>query len=1074
MSNEITKKYTGPIAWMAQNHVAANLMMLIILIGGFITLSRLKQEIFPEFEIDLVVITCPYPGASPSEVESGILLTLEEKMRSVDGVKAINATAKEGVGVVSLELLTGANRDKVLNDVKNVVDRITSFPEDMETPSVALADRKIPVITVVVSGDEDHATLHSISEVVRAELLNRPEISQVVVGGVKPLEISIDIKKETLEEYNLSLTQIAQQIRLFSLELPGGSVETKGGTFLVRLSDRKLKGEEFENVIIKTGQMGGEVRLGDIAKIRDGYSDVDLEYKFNGKPAVTITAYRIGKETPTEVAASVRQYLAENQNRFPESVQLSMWDDNSVLLKQRIELLVRNATTGLILVIIVLALFLQKRLALWVAVGIPVSFFGTFFLMGPLDASINMITLFALIITLGMVVDDAIIIAENVYHKMKKGIPPLQAAIEGAQEMTVPVTFSILTTIAAFFPLLVIPGVMGKIFYLIPVIVISVLFFSWMESFFILPAHLGHNAEQKENWLTKRLAWLDRLQERCNSWLKEFIEEKYQPFLRMVLKHRYLAIAFAVASLFLVIGTLPAGILKFNFFPATEGEIVSADLRLTYGIPMDRTEEVAKLLLSTCNKTLEELNAVESTRGIFSRIGQTGSSFGPGGASLSSGSHLISILVDLGPSDERDFSIREFSTLWKKNLPVIPGTESFKIGGGDGPRAGKDIDIELYHRDIKMLGEASIWLADKFREYEALTDVENSFTGGKPQMDFKLRPGAYNLGITSRDVGVTIRNSFYGAEALREQRGRNEMKVVVRLPKDQRKSEYDIENMLIPTRSGTYVPLASVASMTRGTAPTEINRLDGERVVNVSAEMKPGTISGNEMLASLKGQRKGPVSKRLEEKGRIKSEKSLFVEMQEKFPGIKWGLGGQQKAQKESFASLGPNFLMALLVIFTLLAIPFKSYFQPIIVMTAIPFGIVGAFTGHLLLGYDLSIISAMGIIALSGVVVNDSLVLVDATNKYRLQGLTVTESLIRAGMRRFRPIMLTSLTTFFGLLPMIFETSRQARFLIPMAISLGFGILFATVIVLLIVPALYIWLERIRFRLGYIAESEI
>ncbi len=613
-SSELKKEYSGPIAWMTKNHVAANLLMFIILIGGFFSALKMKQEVFPEFDIALVTVSCIYPGSSPDEVEQGILLVIEEAVRGIDGIDEITATATEGTGSVNIKLLNDANSNKVLNDVKNKIDRITNFPEDMETPSVSLATSKLSVITVIISGEEDHGTLHGIAEKVRSDLLASPDISQVELSGIKPLEISVEISRENLESYGLTLSQVARQIKAFSVELPGGSVETSGGAFMIRVADRRLYGDQFENISIKGSVSGKEVLLGDIAEIKDGYADVDLQYRFNGEPAVAVTAYRVGKETPTKVAESVKKYLENEGADYPESIKMTTWDDTSILLDGRIRLLLKNALSGLVLVIIVLSLFLQKRLAMWVALGIPVSFMGTFLLMPGFDASINMITLFALIITLGMVVDDAIVIAENVYHKMNKGLPPLQAAIEGAQEMAMPVTFSILTTIAAFTPLLMMPGVMGKVFYLIPVVVIMVLIFSWLESFVILPAHLAHGG--KEGKIAKMFHWVDILQEGTNRKLASFIENRYEPTVRKVIEHRYIALSFAFALLIVVLGMRPAGILKFNFMPKIDTDVVGATLRLPYGTPLEQTEEVAATLLEGAQGALSELDTEPTSRGV--------------------------------------------------------------------------------------------------------------------------------------------------------------------------------------------------------------------------------------------------------------------------------------------------------------------------------------------------------------------------------------------------------------------------------------------------------------------------
>lgn len=1079
MSPELEKQQRGPIGWMATNPVAANLLMLILVIGGFISVIKMKQQVFPTIDLDILSVSCVYPGADPAEVEQGVLLLVEEAVRGIDGVKEVTATANDGVGSVLIELQKDANSSKVLNDVKNEVDRITNFPDAMEAPSVSLLSTKENVIGVIISGDEDLAVLHSIGEKVRSDLLATTTISQVEITGTRPLEIAIEISRQNLEAYGLTLNQVAAAIKASSLDLPAGSMDTKGGTVMVRLKDRRLKGEEFENLVIRGAAGHGEVRLGDIATITDGYADTDNEYLFNGKRAIVITAYSVGKETPLKVAARVRKYVKKIRGIYPDNVKFTIWNDYSVVLKGRMQLLVTNAIQGLILVIIALSMFLQKRLAMWVALGIPVSFLGTFLMMPGLGGTINMVTLFAFIITLGMVVDDAIIIAENVYHKMNKGIPPLQAAIEGAKEMAMPVTFSILTTVAAFIPLLMMPGIMGKVFYSIPVVVILVLLFSWVESFFILPAHLAHGIHKKGkfDFLT---SWIDRLQESSNAKLKWFIENKYEPALRYILHHRYVFIALAFAGLIMVVGTVPAGLIKFTFMPKIDGDLVGATVRLRSGVGIEETQKVAEKIQIAARKTLDSLDTGHLSKGIFVRIGESGVGGGPVSGTMTS-SNLLSVQIDLGESAKRDFGSQQFANAWKKRLPEFPNVESFSLKTMHGPDAGKDVDFKLVGSDQEELALASKWLAHKLSDYNELTDIENSFTAGVPQLDFSLKPGASELGITSATVANALRSALYGAEATREQRGRNELRVMVRLPKSQRVSEYDIENFLIPTAKGTMVPISSVATLKRGVAPTQITRDNGSRMIEVSADVLPGGHSGDEMMTILTGAPKSPIAKfkakRAAEKAARRGEKiqpSLIQEMYAKFPGIRWVTGGQQKEMHESMGSLIPNFFMALLVIYTLLAVPFKSYVQPIIVMTAIPFGIVGAIIGHLLLGYNLSIMSMLGIIALSGVVVNDSLVLVDASNKYRARGMTVTESLVTAGKRRFRPILLTSITTFFGLMPLMFSRSMQARFLIPMAISLGFGILFVTVIVLLIIPALYIWLERILCRLGFVDEKDI
>ena len=1033
------KDQRGPIAWMAKNVVTANLLMVMVMLAGVVGLFGVKQEVFPEFNLDLVRVTVPYPGASPSEVEQGINLAVEEEVRGVDGVKHVTSSASEGAGTVVVELVAGTDANKALADVKSAVDRIITFPEDAEKPLVALVSRRRQVISVAISGDQDLATLHAVAEKARAGLLDNPDVTQVEVQGVPRLEVAVEVRRETLESYGLTLDGIAQQIRRASLELPGGEIETRGGELLIRLSDRRRTSDEFANIVLRGTEGGAEVRLGDVATIKDGYTDDDRATFFDGKPAIQITAYRLGKETPKSVAAAVRGYLEELRAELPDNVQVTVLSDDSERLTERLDLLVRNARLGLILVLVVLALFLRIRLAGWVALGIPISFLGALAAMPGTDLSINMVTSFAFIVTLGIVVDDAIIVGENIYTKLQAGRPPLEAAIEGAREMAVPITFAVLTTVVAFSPLFFVPGVIGKIFKLIPSVVCLVLIVSLLESFFILPAHLGHSKPTRSGFLMR----IDRLQQRVADGLEWLIVHTYRPVLARVLRYRYMALAAGIGCIVLTVGIVGSGLVPFSFFPKLEGDRVTAAARLPYGSSEERALEVRRILEKSARSAIEQLGGNQDVRGVVTMLGESRAGGGPNPGMPEVGSHVIGVDVNLVAGEKRDFTAAEFSKVWAQRTPRIAGLRSLTFNHSTGPGAGAAVDVQLVHTDTAVLARASEELAGSLREYRALTNIENSYSTGKPQLDFHLLPQARTLGLTGNDVARQLRGAFFGAEALREQRGRNEVRVMVRLPEDQRTSEYDLERLRIKTPEGGDVPLAYVAKFERTTAPTVINREDGKRVVNVRGELAPGVKSPREVLSSL--------------------EASVLPELRKAHPGLKTNLVGAQRTQGEAFRSLGKNYVLALFAIFALLAIPFKSYSQPSIVMAAIPFGIVGAVLGHLVMGFEMSIISMFGVIALSGVVVNDSLVLIDATNKFRASGMSAYDAVVAGGQRRFRPILLTSLTTFLGLAPMIAETSVQARFLIPMAISLGFGILFATFIILLLVPALYLLLEDAR-----------
>jgi multidrug efflux pump subunit AcrB len=1033
----------GPLAWMTRNSVAANLLMLVLVVGGLFAALRLKQEVFPEFDLDTVQVRVAYPGASPEEVEQGILLSVQEAVRGLDGVKRVEAEAREGMGTVSVLLLLGADPDVVHADVKAEVDRITTFPEDAEKPEVTIGKNRRQVISVILSGPHELRALHDLAERARADLLALDEITQVEIEGVPPLEIAIEVPRENLEKYGLDLQTIANTVAGASLELPAGTLETRAGQILVRVADRRRLGHELRDVVVRRTPTGAQIRLAEIAHIVDDYEDIDQYSLYDGEPAVRITAYRVGDETPTSVARAVGAYVDRLRAELPESVTLHIWEDDSQVLRDRIDLLLNNAAIGLALVLLILALFLDLRLAFWVGLGIPISFLGAMFILGATDVSINMVSLFAFIVTLGMVVDDAIVVGERVFTKREEGLPPLQAAIEAAHEMAMPVTFAILTTIAAFAPLFFVPGTMGKIFNIIPVVVVAVLVLSLIESFFVLPAHLAHSRGARPGGLGP----FARLQAGVRGGLRWVIERTYRPAVEAAVAVRYLTIAVAAALLIVTAGFVFSGKIPFNFFPSLEGDVVRAEVRMPYGTPIETTEAISADLERAARAAVEEHGGPAYARGMFTRMGQAAPRRGPGAGTADAGGHIVSVELSLVPNDQRSFRADEIATTWQAHMPDVPGAESVSFDAASGPGAGAAVAVQLMHTDDAVLAAASQRVQSILSGYETLRNVRNDYAQGKPQIDFRLRPEARALGLTASDVARQIRASFHGAEALREQRGRNEVKIVARLPKEERSSEHDLRKLRIRTPAGGHVPLSYVADATRGRAATSIQHEDGVRKVTVTAELGYGVASPREVLTDL-GER-------------------VFPALQQEFPGLRIATVGAQREQAETFAALGQNYALAMFVIFALLAIPFRSYAQPVVVMAVIPFGFIGAVAGHVLLGYGLSIMSMFGMVALSGVVVNDSLVLIDATNGLRRRGLSAREAIIEGGVLRFRPILLTSLTTFFGLVPMIFETSVQAQFLIPMAISLGFGVLFVTVIVLLVVPALYVIVEDVRGLLG-------
>lgn len=1050
----------GILAWMARNRVAANLVMLVLVVGGLFTLPNIKQEVFPEFSLDMVLVNVAYPGASPSEVEEGVILAIEEAVRDVEGIKEVTATASEGSATVAVELLLGVDSSRALADIKSAVDRVTSFPEDIERPVISLALNRKEVLSVVVHGDKSEKDLRKVAENVRDELLALEEVNVAELYGARPYEISVEVPREQLRRYGLTLDQIAQRIETSSVEVPGGGVKTAGGEVLVRTAARKDYGAEFASIPILARSDGSVIQLGDIADVEDGFRETDQEAFFNGNRAVMVKIFRVGDQTPITISEAVHEYLSKKRDRLPEGVDTAIWADMSEIYEDRIDLLMRNAWVGLALVMIVLGLFLEVGLAFWVTMGIPISFIGSLLFLPHFDASINMISLFAFIVTLGMVVDDAIVVGEAIYARRTKGLGLVRAAIEGVREVAVPVVFAISTTIIAFAPMLFVPGPAGKFFRLIPLVVIAVLLISLVESLLVLPAHLSHrggltnllrNILLAPVWIVspraaRRVpAWVVRKQQSVASGVERFTENVYGPLVRRAIRNRYLTLAICIACLLGALGLVAGGRVKFTFMPKVDGDVVVADLRMPFGTSPNETRAILQHIVEAGQKTLADYGGADQySRGLFSQLGDRGiltSGRAQGGGSPDGG-HVGEAAIFLVPADDRPFESRAFSEAWRENIGAIPGVESLKFNFNMGPTAGSPIDIELEHKDLEVLEAAANELAQSLEKFPGVYAIDSGFSPGKEQLDVTLKPSARALGLTESDLARQLRGSFYGVEAVRQQRGREELRVYVRLPDEQRESEYDYEALMLRTPDGGEIPLLEAVNIERGRSYTQIKRREGRRIVSVTADVNTAVGNANEVVDAV--------------------EANTLPRFLDKYGGLTYSLGGEQKEQARAMGSLGNGFVLSLIAIFGILAVVFRSYGQPLIIMTVIPFGMVGAVLGHVFLNYDLSLMSMMGIVALSGVVVNDSLILIVAVNEFRASGKTMFDALVAGGKRRFRPIVLTSLTTFFGLTPMIFETSVQARFLIPMAISLGFGVLLATFIMLLLVPSVYAIFEDI------------
>ena len=1019
----------GAISWMAHNHVAANLIMIFCIVGGLLSFKWITQEVMPDIERNIVRVSVSYPGASPEEVEQGLILAIEESVRGLDGVDEVSATAGEGSGRVEVKLLEGQDLLKLADDIESEIGRISTFPEDADDPEVSVLSHRRNVVDLVLYGRTSEATLHELGEMARDQLLTDPDITQVELEGVRPLEISIEISQENLRRYNLTLDEIAARLRDAAVDLPGGGIKTSTGEILMRVKERRDYGRQFARIPIIMAPDGTQVLLEEIATIDDSYEETDSYATFNNEPTVFLDVFRIGSQTPIQVANAVRKQVDALNEDFPEGVRIEIRRDRSEMYRQRAGLLLQNGAIGIVLILLILGVFLELRLAFWVMMGIPISFLGSLLFFPVLNISINMMTLFAFIIAVGIVVDDAVIVGENIYHYYQEGETLLDAAVKGAREIVTPVTFSILTNIAAFMPLFFVPGPTGKMFRMIPLVVCTAFIISLVESIFVLPAHLAHHTPPHRGSVR---TWIHRRQQGFSRWFTNWVRDRFSPFLDWALSRRYFVVALALALLAFFFFYARSGRMGFSQFPRVESDFSRATVELPFGSPIEKTEAVLERLYSGAEKVLEESGHPELVTGIYTRVGR-------------GGTHNGFMLVYLADPEIRNeiMSTGEFTSRWRETVGSVSGVQTINFASNfGGPGFGSAITVELSHRNIPILERASAELAEELSNYSILKDIDDGFRPGKEQLDFTLKPEGEALGLTAQNVARQIRNSFYGSRVLRQQRGRNELTVTVRMPDEERVSEYNIQEMMIRTPSGIFVPLRDVVEITRGRAFTTIKRRDGRRVVQVTADMNNRSRAG-EIENALR--------------------QDELPALLSRYPGLQYSFEGRAAEQRQSMGSLRIGFVLAMIIIFTMLAIPFKSYTQPFIVMTSIPFGIIGAVIGHMIMGYSLSVVSMFGIVALSGVVVNDSLILIDFANRrVRERGMSIHDAVLNAASQRFRPILLTTVTTFGGLAPMMFERAVQARFMVPMAISLGYGILFATVITLVLVPCLYMVIEDV------------
>jgi len=1037
------------IAWFAANGVAANLLMATIVVAGLLTIARIPQEVFPEFSSELITVSVPFPGAAPEEVEEGVVIRVEEAIQDLEGIDEIRSTSSENVGTVSIEAQSGTDLQKLLNDVKSRVDAISTFPEEAEKPVIQEVLLRQQVINVAVSGQAEERTLKRIGERVRDDLVALPGITQADLVVARPYEISIEVSETSLRRYGLTFTEVADAVRRAALDLGGGEITTAGGEILLRTEGQVYTGTGFERLPLLSLPDGTRLAVGDVAEVVDGFEDSDQAARFDGEPAVLVQVFRVGDQNALDVAETVKGYAKIENERLPDGVALTIWADDTVILRSRLDTLIRNGRTGFLLVFVVLALFLRLSLAGWVALGIPISFLGGFAVMPATDVTINLISLFAFIVVLGIVVDDAIVVGENIYREYESGKSGLEAAVEGASRVSTPVIFAILTTIAAFTPLLNVAGNTGKIMRVIPVIVIATLVFSLVESLLVLPnhlSHLKHGEEKKVGWL--RGHWR-RVRLRVSDFLDWMIEHLYRPTLRFALSWRYVVVAAALALLIVVGGLVGGGWVRFTFFPPVEADNVVALLTMPQGTPAEQTTEVLARIETAARELAEEVDA-EGGEPVFRHVltsigsqpyaaqGGPGSAGGGGGG----GGHVGEVNVELAPSEERSITSAEVAERWRSRVGAVAGVEELTFTSSLFS-AGSPIYVQLSGADPQRLEGLATRLKSVLAEYPGVRDVADSYRAGKEEIELEVTPQAEAAGLTLAAVARQTRQAFYGEEAQRIQRGRDEVKVMVRLPESQRQSLGDLETLRFRAPGGVEIPFSTAVTARMSRGPASIQRVDRQRVLAVTADVDPEEGNANEILADL--------------------EANVLPDLLADFQGVRYTFEGEQQEQRETVGGLARGFLFAMLAIYVLLAIPFRSYAQPLLVMSAIPFGLIGAVVGHLVMGINLTVLSLFGIVALTGVVVNDSLVMVDFINQSYRDGVPLRRAIRESGAIRFRAVTLTSLTTFVGLAPLLAERSVQAQFLIPMAVSLAFGVLFATFITLLLVPVGYYILEDVK-----------
>lgn len=1026
------------VAWFVDNPIAANLLTALLVLGGLLTLASIRQEEFPSIDTEVVAVTVPYLGATPTEVEQAVCVRIEEAIAGTPDIDRYSTTASEGSCSVMIELLPGVERSWIVGEIESKIDGISTFPAETEKPVVSYLVITQDVIKIAISGSADEATLKVLAQQMHDELVTLPEVSQVDVAYVRPYEISIEVSEQTLRRYGITFDQVVQAVRSSSLDLPGGSVKTEGGEILLRSAGQAYRGEEFSAIVVLTRPDGTTVTVGDLADVIDGFRDDDIRAYFDGEPAAVVQVNRVGEESILDIAPAVYAYVEKARQRMPEGITLTTWNDEAASLRDRINALVGNAMGGLGFVLIVLALVLRFRLAMWVAAGIPIALLGALMLFPVFDFSISTIAVMGFILVLGIVVDDAIVVGERIYAFEQDGHGARDAAVTGTTDVLVPVVFGVLTTIVAFSPLMFVPGRMGQFFGVLGGTVILCLLLSLVEALLVLPSHLAHRHRSRGDRARQKAGRWTKMQDVVSRALERFVQHRYQPALERVLEWRYLAMAIALGVLLVTLALFASGRIGFMFFPGIEGDRIYATLTMPPGTPLARTEAAVRRLEDAALRIEDEYQRKFGTTQplvvhTLSSIGRQTPRGGPASLAGGGGTHLAQIRLELPPWKERELTSSEIGARWREATGPIPDAVELKFEAYS-MHAGSPIGVVLSSDDPDDLIQASTELREALDGYEGVVDISDSFRAGKEEIRLQLLPEAKPLGITLSDLARQVRTAFYGAEVQRIQRGRDDVRVMVRYPAAERRSLGNLESMWIRAPDGTEIPFAAIARAETGRGFAAIKRVDGRPIVTVSADVDRNLATPEEVMDGLR--------------------KTFLPNLLERYPGMAYGLEGEQRERAKALGGLARAFALAMVVIFAMLAIPLRSYGQPFVIMLAIPFGAVGAVLGHMIMGWDLVFFSLLGIVALAGVVVNDSLVLVDFVNREVARGSDLASAVRSAGAKRFRAIFLTSVTTFAGLAPLMVNASEATFFVVPIAISLAFGVLVATAITLFLVPS--------------------